>query len=128
MLLLYLTQSIGCSRENKPVLAVDNPVFHFGQVVQGETLTHSFLLENTSIETVYIKSVRTSCTCTVVDESEGFGVPLRAGEKRSLLVSFDASGYRKEQASRIQLEYAVGSRGSPKRLERKGIYRLVAER
>ena len=47
-----------------PELLVDQPVFAFGEVLQGQTVEHVFVLHNQGKQTLHIDRVRSSCGCT----------------------------------------------------------------
>ena len=47
-----------------PRMQVDAPVFDFGQVEQGEQVTHDFRFTNQGNRDLRVQSVKTSCGCT----------------------------------------------------------------
>ena len=49
-----------------PNLQVDNPVFDFGEVFQGDKVLHAFEFVNGGDETLTIDRVRSSCGCPCV--------------------------------------------------------------
>lgn len=72
-------------------LKVDNPKFDFGEVFQGEKVSHAFEFVNVGDETLNIDRVRSSCGCTAVLVSEK---SVRPGEKGEIRTSFDSTRFR----------------------------------
>ncbi len=70
--------------------AEDPYTWDFGQVKQGELQKHNFILKNESQKTLNIKSVNTSCGCTVSEVQKN---TLQPGEETSIGVTFNSKGY-----------------------------------
>ncbi|MFA5114859.1 MAG: DUF1573 domain-containing protein [Candidatus Omnitrophota bacterium] len=68
----------------------DSEVWDFGKVKEGSVLKHAFIFNNKSRNTINIKSVHTSCGCTV---SKVEKTRLGPGEGTALKVRFDTKGY-----------------------------------
>lgn len=62
----------------------------FGKVKEGETATHTFILENGSNKDIRIKDVTSSCGCTASDLSTKIIFP---GEEAKIGVRFNSKGY-----------------------------------
>jgi hypothetical protein len=62
---------------------------HFGKVHEGSILFDSFTVVNKGAKPYIIKSVKTSCDCTVVRYPE---FPVMPGETASIRVEFDSRG------------------------------------
>ena len=68
----------------------DNSTWDFGKVKEGVVLKHEFALKNDTGKTLIIKSVSTSCGCTVSQVKKKI---LKPQESTSIEVSFDSKGY-----------------------------------
>jgi len=83
-----------------PNLQVDNPVFDFGEVFQGDKVLHTFEFVNGGDETLTIDRVRSSCGCTAVLVSEKSISP---GGKGELRANFDSTRFRDAVSKTISL-------------------------
>jgi hypothetical protein len=63
---------------NKTSMIV-KPVFDAGEVVKGEVITATFMVENTGQYPLVIADVKGSCSCTVADKPEDPIVPGETG-------------------------------------------------
>ncbi len=72
-----------------PKLVIDNPVFDFGQVKQGEKMYQEFFIRNEGKSTLVIRSTKAGCGCTVSqpDKSE-----LTPGEASRILITYTGTG------------------------------------
>lgn len=70
--------------------AEDPNAWDFGQVKQGEVVSHTFSLKNESDKTLNITGLNTSCGCTV---SQIEREVLLAGESTELEVKFNSKDY-----------------------------------
>lgn len=78
-----------------------DPVTHdFGEVRWGDTLKYTLHFVNTSRREVMIERVDTGCGCTVAEWSSR---RLRPGERGSLMVQFNPTGFTGQVESAIQL-------------------------
>ncbi len=64
-------------------------VHEFGEINQGDVVTHVFEYENTGNEPLIISNVRTSCGCTAPNWSRE---PLAPGELGELTIRFNSRG------------------------------------
>jgi hypothetical protein len=69
-----------------PLLYIAEPVYHWGAILQGETVQHSFIIENKGGAPLRIEKVKASCGCTTVD----FDKVLAPGAKGSITLSIDS--------------------------------------
>ncbi len=72
-----------------PKITLDQTEFDFGNVTEGDKLTHVFTIKNTGDAPLLIDRVRTSCGCTVADLKTKEIAPGASGEVE---VSFDTKG------------------------------------
>lgn len=81
-----------------PKIMVEPKVFDFGEVQRPAVVDHEFTVKNTGRETLEIRRVSTSCSCTTakIDKKE-----IEPGEKAALVVTYD-SGAMKHEKGRIE--------------------------
>ncbi len=70
-------------------IAVEEPVFLFGNVTEGTQVTHDFIISNPGDDILSILRVVTSCGCTVAD----YPKTVAPGETGIIHVKADTSGY-----------------------------------
>lgn len=61
----------------------------FGDIFQGERVTHTFTYENTGNEPLILSDVRTTCGCTATNWDRE---PLAPGETAEITVNFNSAG------------------------------------
>jgi len=83
-----------------PKLVVDQAVYDFGSVPQGEKVLHTFILSNIGDTLLAVNKVRSSCGCTAALLSSG---DLQPGEQTELKASFDSARFRGQVAKTIYL-------------------------
>ena len=72
-----------------PKITFQEATFEFGEITQGDKVTHVFTYENSGNEPLIISNVRTTCGCTATNwERE----PLAPGETASITVNFNSAG------------------------------------
>ena len=74
-----------------PIILLEETRFNFGEVYQGATVTHRFLVRNAGRKLLKITGVSSDCGCTVAEPSR---TKLRPGEKAFVEVKFRSDGYR----------------------------------
>lgn len=72
-----------------PKIAVPEPNFDFGKVLEGETVTHAFVVENQGHAPLRILNVQTSCGCTTAQKPE----TIAPGAKENIVVQGNTRGY-----------------------------------
>ena len=70
-------------------ITFDEPTFDFGEVMEGEKVTHDYTFTNTGDEPLVISNAKGSCGCTVPDWPRE---PIAVGESASIKVMFDTKG------------------------------------
>jgi hypothetical protein len=73
------------SNGHTQIRAID-PVYNFGKVYAGTTVSHTFRLKNAGTAPLTISAVRTSCGCTAARPTKNQVLP---GEESDIAVSFD---------------------------------------
>jgi len=80
-------------KSNAPVAVIENNVFDFGNVKEGENVLHSFKLTNNGKSDLLIRSVKASCGCTAVKNES----VVKAGQTTDLKIDFNSKGKRGRQ-------------------------------
>ena len=88
------------SDENYAELTVELSTHDFGKLTKGEVVTHQFTITNTGKQDLTIKSVESSCGCTVPSYNLN---PLKPGNSRNITVEFDTSQLSGKQVKSITI-------------------------
>jgi hypothetical protein len=83
-----------------PVMTFSEESFDFGEIRQGEKVTHHFAFTNTGKADLIIGNARGSCGCTVPEYPKK---PIAPGEKSEIEVSFNSSGKHGLQTKTISI-------------------------
>ena len=83
-----------------PRLHFDAPVFDFGQVEQGEKVTHAFRFTNQGNQALQVQSVKTSCGCTAAVSASSTIPP---GEAGTIQATFDTKRFAGQKAKSIRV-------------------------
>jgi hypothetical protein len=75
----------------KTVVRVIDSTFSFGEVIEGDTVNHTYIVENVGDKPLFIANVQTSCGCTVPKFSEE---PILPGQTGTVLLEFNSTGKR----------------------------------
>jgi hypothetical protein len=84
-------------KANAPVAFVENNVFDFGNVAEGDIVKHDFKLTNNGKNDLLIRKVHTTCGCTAVKNEN----VVKAGKTIDLKVEFNSKGKRGRQNKSI---------------------------
>jgi hypothetical protein len=71
--------------KNAPKVKMSEEVYNFGTVTEGENAEHTFTITNVGKSTLYIRKVKGSCSCTVVQPEK---TELAPGESTSMKAVF----------------------------------------
>ncbi|SMO66127.1 Protein of unknown function [Saccharicrinis carchari] len=80
------------SKEEKDKAAkvsIDNKVFNFGEISQGEKATHTYSIVNEGKSNLIIRKVKASCGCTAIKPDKTVIAP---GEKTAITAEFNSAG------------------------------------
>jgi hypothetical protein len=80
-------------KANAPVAVIENNVFDFGSVREGNNVVHSFKLTNNGKSDLLIRNVKASCGCTAV-KNENLVKP---GQTTEIKVDFNSKGKKGRQ-------------------------------
>lgn len=113
LLLLAVTMAVGCnSKPSAPLVdAIDTSIrpkvvftedfYDFGNIKQGEIVSHTFFFKNVGPGNLLIKDVIPSCGCTTSRYSK---TPIVPGEKGEVEVLFDTEGWDGYQTKQLTLK------------------------
>lgn len=101
MTFLFLFLSLaGTAHGAGPKLTIEQHDFNFGQVFQGEKVSHTFSFRNLGDGPLLIQKVRTSCGCTAALLSE---MEVPAGEEGEIETTFDSGRFRGQVTKTVYL-------------------------
>ncbi len=83
-----------------PKMEFNEEAFNFGTITQKETIKHTFSFKNTGKETLIIRKVSTTCSCTA---SEPSSYNIAPGQEGNIVVTFNAAGKIGKQFQTITL-------------------------
>lgn len=72
-----------------PKITFQEASHEFGDIFQGDRVTHTFTYENTGTDPLIISDVRTTCGCTATNWDRE---PLAPGETANITVNFNSTG------------------------------------
>ena len=91
LVILLLLIACPVQAEQAPVVAVEEPVFDFGDIFQGDAVTHEFRFRNDGDAPLVIDRVKSSCGCTAVLAADKTVPP---GQSSALTARFDSGRFR----------------------------------
>jgi Protein of unknown function (DUF1573) len=83
-----------------PKLLITEKVHEFGKIVQGTSVTTSFVLKNEGKTVLNIRKTHTSCNCTIANLTKDVIAP---GEELTMDVTFNSTGRRGNQQKSITI-------------------------
>ncbi len=75
-------------------------LWDFGEIKEGETVTHTFHFKNTGTENLLIKRIETGCGCTTTEYDPK---PVPPGEKGKIEIAFNSEGRYGRQYKEIRI-------------------------
>lgn len=97
---ILLMSVSGGLAESLPRIEMPAPVYDFGEVMQGESVVHTFAFKNAGDALLVIDRVQSTCGCTGVLLSDK-NIP--AGETGTIKATFDSSRFRGQVQKNILL-------------------------
>lgn len=85
---------------SQAVIEIVNPDYDFGEINQGESISHNYKIKNIGSEDLIISSAKGSCGCTVPEWPKN---PIKAGEEANVKVTFNSKGKTGNQSKRVTL-------------------------
>jgi len=83
-----------------PVVEMKETSFDFGEMQQGESVSHDFVLKNTGEADLIISAAKGSCGCTVPQWPKA---PISQGEEATIKVTFNSAGKSGKQNKTVTL-------------------------
>ena len=83
-----------------PELSFETLRHNFGDIIQGETVSHQFVFTNTGEGNLIISNAKGSCGCTVPKWPRK---PIAPGESEEIKVTFNSAGKSGKQSKTITL-------------------------
>jgi len=86
--------------DNNVQILVENNIFDFGEIVQGEIITAIFKISNPSSSDLIITNVSSSCGCTTSNLKKDL---LKAGDEEIIEVTFNSENKIGKQEKTVSL-------------------------
>ena len=119
---LLLIAEVGLA-ESLPHIEAEQPVFDFGEVMQGQAVEHTFVFHNTGDAELIVDRVKSTCGCTGVLLSKKNIPP---GSKGTVKATFNSSRFKGAVQKKILL-YSNDPSGQPVTFTVKGLVKLPLE-
>lgn len=108
LLTLHLSFFIVCcgSRNDKTTtpqetkIEIKQNTYDFGEISEGEIVTHTFFLKNIGQHNFVIKNIETSCGCTTADYTRE---PVKKEKEGKIEIAFNSSGRYGKQYKEISI-------------------------
>jgi hypothetical protein len=98
--IVLLLSSLSYAQLLQPKLVLQQTSYDFGNIKQGDKVSHIFVLSNSGGDLLRISNVTASCGCTAAAPEKK---ELAPGESTNLNVSFNSSGRRGKQNKTIRI-------------------------
>lgn len=85
----FTIQGFAQEDKNGPKIKFEEQQHNFGDVNQGEKLSHKFSFKNTGTEPLILNNVLTTCGCTVTEWPKE---PIQPGKSGDIEVKFNTAG------------------------------------
>jgi hypothetical protein len=100
LFVFFLFSSLAFAQLIQPKLVLQQNSFDFGEIKQGEIVSHTFVLSNSGGDLLKINNVQASCGCTAASPEKS---ELAPGESTNLTVKFNSAGRRGKQVKTVKL-------------------------
>jgi len=95
-----LTANSNAEKVLTPNIEMLETSYNFGEIQQGESVTHDFILKNTGDANLIISAAKGSCGCTVPEWPKN---PIAKGEEATIKVTFNSAGKSGKQNKTVTL-------------------------
>ena len=95
-----LTANQSAEKVLTPKIEMLEDSFNFGEMQQGESVTHDFVLKNIGDANLIISAAKGSCGCTVPEWPKG---PIAKAEEATIKVTFNSAGKSGKQNKTVTL-------------------------
>jgi len=96
----FLFSSLVFAQLMQPKLVLQQSSFDFGDIKQGEIVSHTFVLTNSGGDLLKITNVQASCGCTAASPEKS---ELAPGESTDLTVKFNSKGRMGKQLKTVKI-------------------------
>jgi len=100
LIAFFLFSSILFAQLFQPTLILQQSSYDFGDIKQGEKVSHTFVLSNAGGDLLKISDVKASCGCTAAAPEKN---ELAPGESTNLVVTFNSAGRMGKQSKTIRI-------------------------
>lgn len=100
LLSFFLFSSLLFAQLMQPQLVLQQKEFDFGDIKQGEVVSHTFVLSNNGGDLLKITNVQASCGCTAAAPEKN---ELGPGESTNLTVKFNSAGRLGKQTKTVKI-------------------------
>jgi hypothetical protein len=100
LIVFFLFSSILFAQLFQPTLILQQNSYDFGDIKQGEKVSHTFVLSNGGGDLLKISDVKASCGCTAAAPEKK---ELAPGESTNLVVTFNSAGRMGKQSKTIRI-------------------------
>ena len=95
-----LTANSNAEKVLTPNIEMLETSYNFGEIQQGESVTHDFILKNTGDADLIISAAKGSCGCTVPEWPK---TPIMQGEEAVIKVTFNSANKKGRQNKTVTL-------------------------
>jgi hypothetical protein len=95
-----LTANSNAEKVLTPNIEMLETSYNFGEIQQGESVTHDFILKNTGDADLLVSAAKGSCGCTVPEWPK---TPIAKGEEATIKVTFNSAGRSGKQNKTVTL-------------------------
>ena len=95
-----LTANSNAEKVLTPNIEMLETSYNFGEIHQGESVTHDFILKNTGDADLLISAAKGSCGCTVPQWPK---TPIAKGKEAEIKVTFNSAGRSGKQNKTVTL-------------------------
>ena len=105
-LIFFTILSFSCREKTKPSAAADTQMewnkknWDFGDIAEGEEVSHTFYYKNTGEHQLLIKNTETGCGCTTVTYDKA---PIAPGKEGKIEIAFNSKGRYGKQYKEIRI-------------------------
>lgn len=88
LIIFFVIVSFSFAQKQLPKITAEKPEHNFGEILEGQIVSHNFEITNTGDAELKIDKVQASCGCTAAQPTKKI---LKPGEKTNIQVEFDSS-------------------------------------
>lgn len=100
LVILFLIVSIINGQNQGPKIVAPEPKYDFGNIIEGQRVSHEFVVKNEGDEVLEIRKINASCGCTAAQPEKD---KLAPGESTKIKVHFDSSHRQGKQVKYVYI-------------------------